>query len=81
MATLDVTSVIAISFPTDTVVTAPDGNTFTAIANQRYGVPKGQTSITVNLTGGVMCQTSSVIGFSTGHVTQVFTVDEVRTPA
>lgn len=80
MAALDTTNVIAVSFSVNTTVTAPDGNTYTASANLRYGVPAGQTSMTVGVTTPVMCQTSSVPKFSTGHGAQVFVVDEVRTP-
>ena len=81
MATLNVEGVQVISFSLDTVVTAPDGNTYTAIANLRYGVPFGATALTVNLTDDVMCQTKTTPKFLSGFRAQVFAVDEVRTPA
>lgn len=80
MSTLDTTRVMAVSFSVDTTVTAPDGNTYTASANLRYGVPNGQTSMTVGSVTPVMCQTSSFTKFSIDQVAQVFIVDEVRTP-
>jgi len=80
MATLDVTNVRAVVFEVDTLVTAPDSNTYTAIANVRYGVADNQTSMTVNNTNGVQCMTKGTFSFRNNNVFQLFTVNEVRTP-
>ena len=80
MSTLDVTDVRAVVFEVDTVVTAPDTNTYTAIANVRYGVPDKQTSMTVNNVNPVQCMTKGTFSFRNGNVFQLFTVNEVRTP-
>ena len=81
MAALDVTDVRVVSFSVDTIVTAPDSNTFTALANLRYGVPDKATSMTVSLTTPVMCMTDGAYSPRDDNVFQVFTVNEVRTPA
>jgi len=80
MATLDVTNVRAIAFEVDTLVTAPDSNTYTAIANVRYGVADNQTSMTVNNFNPVQCMTKGTFSFWNNNVFQLFTVNEVRTP-
>lgn len=80
MATLDVTNVRVISFAVDTTVTAFDGNDYTAIANLRYGIPYGATSLTVGGAGAVMCQLKAPRSAVGNELVQVFTVDEVRTP-
>jgi len=80
MATLNVTNVRAVVFETDTIVTAPDSNTYTAIANVRYGVADNQTSMTVNNTNKVQCMTKGTFSFRNNNVFQLFTVNEVRTP-
>ena len=81
MATLDVTDVSVIVFEVDTVVTAPVGGTYTAIANVRYGVPDKTTSMTVSTTNPVACMTKGRFSFRNNNVFQIFTVNEVRTPA
>lgn len=79
MPTLDVTDVKIASFSIDTQVTYPDTTTYLAIANLRYGIPRGVDSIEVNQADPVMCQTHGVFSiFNT--LFQVFTVTEVRTP-
>jgi len=80
MALLDVTGVSVVVFEVDTLVTAPDSNTYTAIANVRYGVPDKSTSMTVNNTNGVQCMTKGRFSFRNNNVFQIFTVAEVRTP-
>ena len=80
MPTLDVTNVRVVSFAVDTLVTAPDSNTYLAIANLRYGVQKNVNSLTVNQVDPVMCQLKGAYSIFSGHLFQVFTVDEVRTP-
>jgi len=81
MATLDVTGVRVVSFAVDTVVTAPDSNTYTAIANFRYGVSDAQAAMTVDNVTPVMCMLDGTYSPRDGDIFQVFTVDEVRTPA
>jgi len=80
MATLDVTDVSVIAFEVDTVVTAPVGGTYTAIANVRYGVPDKSVSLTVSTTNKVQCMTKGRISFRNNNVFQLFTVNELRTP-
>lgn len=80
MATLDVSNVKAVTFTVATVVTAPDGNTFSAVINQAYGVPKSQTSMTVDVLTPVLCQTHGTVTKVESGVMPFFTVDEVRTP-
>jgi len=80
MPTLDVTDVRALAFEVDTIVTAPVGGTFNAIANVRYGIPDNQTSMTVSTTNGVQCMTKGTFSFRNNNVFQLFTVNEVRTP-
>lgn len=80
MSTLDVTNVRAVAFEVDTVVTAPVGGTFTAIANVRYGVPDNIVSMTVDNTNKVQCMTKGTFSFRNNNVFQLFTVNEVRTP-
>lgn len=82
MATLDVTGVSVIAFEVDTVVTAPVGGTYTAIANVRYGVPDKSTALTVSTTNKVQCQTvtGGRFSFRNNNVFQLFTVNELRTP-
>lgn len=81
MPTLDVTNVRVLVFDVDTIVTAPDSNTYTALANARYGVPDKTTSLTVSTTNPVQCMTKGTFSFRNNNVFQVFTVNEVRTPA
>ena len=80
MSTLDVTDVRAVVFEVDTLVTAPVGGTYTAIANVRYGVPDKTTSMTVNNVNPVQCMTKGTFSFRNSSVFQLFTVNEVRTP-
>lgn len=80
MPTLDVTDVRAVVFEVDTVVTAPVGGTYTAIANVRYGVPDKITSMTVSTANAVQCMTKGTFSFRNSSVFQLFTVNEVRTP-
>ena len=81
MATLNVKGVQAVGFPVDTTVTAPDGNTYVAIANQWYGVPYNQgDNMTVTPAGDAMCMlTGKHLTRSSGQLLQVMTVDAVRT--
>ena len=81
MAILDVTDVSAVAFEVDTVVTAPVGGTFTAIANVRYGIPDKTTTLTVSTTNKVQCMTKGRFSFRNNNVFQLFTVNELRTPA
>ena len=80
MAALDVTNVRVVVFEVDTVVTAPVGGDYTAIANVRYGVPDNITSMAVNNTNKVQCMTKGTFSFRNNNVFQIFTVSEIRTP-
>ena len=80
MPTLDVENVRAVAFQVDTVVTAPVGGTYTAIANVRYGIPDKTTSLTVDNVSPVQCMTKGTFSFRNSSVFQLFTVNEVRTP-
>jgi len=80
MALLDVTDVSVVVFEVDTLVTAPIGGTYTAIANVRYGVPDKSVSLTVSTTNKVQCMTKGRFSFRNNNVFQLFTVNELRTP-
>ena len=81
MVALNITDVKVVSFPVDTTVTAPTGGTYVAIANLRYGLPDGGTSLTVTPAGKAYCQLRGVYTSPESNIMQVFTVDEVRTSA
>ena len=78
MANLDVTDVIAVEFIVDTVVTAPDGNTYTTLAGSRYGVPVDELIMSVSVAGPVNCMLKSSKRTQDNVMPQVFCVDEVR---
>lgn len=79
MATLDVTNVMAVYFPVSTVVTVP-GGTYTANANQWYGVPGGTTSMTVSVVGPVGCMEDRASSESEYRRSKgLMTIDKVET--
>lgn len=88
MAVLDVSDIAYVGFPVDTVVTAPDSNDYTAIANQWYGVPVDATEMTVDPAGPTMCMSRDEVlkqaliqspSSNGGGSGQAMTVDIVRT--
>lgn len=84
MAILDVTDVVVIEVDADTTIEAPDGNTYTATAGGRYGVPDANRKVgtmIVTETLPIKCMLRGTKNERDRQIVPVFTCDAVRTPA
>ena len=85
MATVSVLGVKVFGFPVDTEVTAPDGNTYMAIANMWYGVSKNYVDLdwvmAVTPAGKMICFLDSGQKDTERNYNQVMTPDVVRVSA
>ena len=82
MAEVYVLDAVAFMVVADSTVTAPDGNTWTAIANTPYGIPSKQGEyMTVDAGDVLIMLRGSHLKKSSGSFVQVFTTDEVRQSA